>query len=266
MTTDLNTELYGLGIYQAKRKIELLGLKIGEIQYSESPIRRLTVLKARQRKSKNSSVPVVDLQLSGINPIKHLPSIYQNNDFLNKFLWVFQHLSYEITAVLDNLHLFLTPMEAPSDFVEWIATWFGLNIENLGDENSARLLLQNAVLLYRWRGTSKGLRAILKIVTGVEPEIFENSMPYGPYVISGGAVEGHVLNKLTANSYFTVYFPVEEHQFTPHIRARIVQIMKTEKPAHTQSYITYKIAEKAVRKSTVILDDTMLGGGDGMSI
>ena len=266
VAVDINSELYGLGIYHAKQKIQRMGFSLGNISYQESPIKRLMVLKAICREEADADIPMVDLHLTGSNPIKNLPSMYQSNDFLSRFLWVFQHMAYETTAILDNLHHFFTPMDAPNEFVEWIAAWFGLNLEHLGNEDTARFLLQNAVPLYRWRGTKKGLQAMLKIITGIEPIIEENSMPYGPYAIVGDGVEAHVLDRMTARNYFTVFFQVAEQHFSPQIRARIQDVIKTEKPAHTQCFLCYQVPEKPVRKTTVILADTMALGNDGMAI
>lgn len=263
---DLAAELRGLSVYEAKRKISLLGHRVGELNYVESPVRRLTVLAAKSRPVSGSEIAAVDLTLSGTNPIKYLPGIYQGNEFLTRFLWVFQHLAYDTTAILDNLHRYFTPVDAPREFVEWIARWFGLNLDHLGADDASVILLQNAVPLYRWRGTARGLKALLKILTGVEPEIYENQMPYGPYVISGTDVTAHVLDPLTAKCSFTVHFPVEEQSFSTSLRAQVSQVLKSEKPAHAQCFVTYKAPDREPRKTMVVTDSSQLPGLDGMML
>ncbi len=251
----------GLNVFDALKRIEASGLSLGELSYVDSNVRRLTVLDI-EPKAKDS--PCVDLTVAGLNPVRYLPSLYNSNDFLKRMLMVFQHVSYGTTTIMDNQYRYFTPMEAPMEFVRWMASWFGVSLDTAENDESTRLLVQYAVPLFRRRGTASGLRTILKIVTGIEPQILENTMPYGPYVISGSAIDAHVLDERTARSYFTVHFPVPEEKMGKERVMHISKLIQDEKPAHTECFVTFQAPEKAARKTTTIDDSTIMGQDDGI--
>ena len=130
----------GLDVYSAKNKIlslcpELSGNDI-EITYRESDSRRFVVFDCALVDGK------VMLYSTSKNPIRNLPSIYQENDFLRDFLMIFQHLSNDIAIKIDNMNELFRPMRCPSDFLNVLADWFGIDIELLGAEENKRLFLQ----------------------------------------------------------------------------------------------------------------------------
>jgi len=173
----------GLDIYRARKKILLEFPQLDEgninIRYVESPYPRFTVLNSTYNEEKGA----VDLEASSGNPIRHLPSNYQGNEFLRGFLMVFQHIANDTTITLDNMHEYFRPMESPSAFLPVLADWLGIHLDTLGGEEEVRRFLQYAIPLYRYRGTALGLRAHLAIVSGVVPEIIEGAVPYSAMLI-----------------------------------------------------------------------------------
>jgi len=86
----------------------------------------------------------------------------------------FDALVAPIWLALDNLDAYFDPALAPRDFVSMLAAWVGLPLDdNWRDEQSRRLVAQ-AIEMYRWRGTCRGLTALIEAYTGVTPTITES--------------------------------------------------------------------------------------------
>lgn len=125
-----------------------------------------------------------------------LPGLYQDEDFTRRFVAAFDDVLAPIIATLDNLHAYLDPRLAPTDFLEWLAGWVGLELDESWSEGRQRALVANSVGLYGRQGTVRGLRALVRIYTGVEPEIQETggvSWSSTPASEPPGSGEPHLL-------------------------------------------------------------------------
>ena len=147
--------------------------------------------------------------------IQYLPAIYQKNDFLRRFLLIFETLLAPIEELLEHTHEYFDPRYAPPEYLPWLASWVDLVLDENWPEERRRALIRRAVELYRWRGTRRGLRDYLQIYTGVEPEIHEHLTPE-----EGGPFRFTVVIHLPSGA------EVDEH--------RVRAIIEAEKPAHTQ--------------------------------
>jgi phage tail-like protein len=103
-----------------------------------------------------------------------LPALFQEDDFALRFTSAFDRSLAPIFATLDNLDSYLDPGIAPGDFLEWLAGWVGLALDETWSEAQRRDLVARAVELYRWRGTVRGLADQVAVFTGSPPEIEEN--------------------------------------------------------------------------------------------
>ncbi|MQA85089.1 MAG: phage tail protein I [Streptosporangiales bacterium] len=103
-----------------------------------------------------------------------LPGLYQDEDFTQRFVGAFDDVLAPVIATLDNLHAYLDPQLAPVDFLEWLASWVGLELDESWSEARQRALVARAVELYGRQGTVTGLRALVRIYTGVDAEIEES--------------------------------------------------------------------------------------------
>jgi phage tail-like protein len=115
-----------------------------------------------------------------------LPAMFADDDFAQRFTSAFDEVLAPVLATLDNFDAYLDPGTAPEDFVEWLAGWVGLALDDTWPSDRRRLLVSRAVPLYQWRGTVRGLAEHVAIYAGVEPEILENGgtawspVPGGP--------------------------------------------------------------------------------------
>lgn len=103
-----------------------------------------------------------------------LPSIYQQDDFTQRFMSGFDTVLAPIVTTTDNIASYFDPALAPLDFVAYLASWVGIELDETWTPAARRELVSRAVELYRIRGTVEGLRQQVAIYTGVEPEIEES--------------------------------------------------------------------------------------------
>ena len=103
-----------------------------------------------------------------------LPALFHEDEFAQRFTTAFDDVLAPIFSTLDNLDAYLDPAVAPLDFVELLASWVGVELDETWPEARRRELVSQAVELYRWRGTVRGLAALVTIYAGVEPEIEES--------------------------------------------------------------------------------------------
>jgi phage tail-like protein len=254
----------GLDVYRARKKISHefpeLDEKRIDLHYVESPYPRFTVLKSNYNEAKG----VIELEASSNNPIRHLPSNFQSNEFLRGFLMVFQHIMNDTAITLDNIHEYFRPMESPSGFLPVLADWFGIHLDTLGGEAEIRRFLQYAIPLYRYRGTALGLRAHLAIVSGVVPVIMEGKSPYlSMRIEEDSTMESSLFDSGDLENAFTIHFPVFRDKFDDALIRRLSLIVRREKPVHTKAFISFREAKRKQRKVTIIDNDTILGNEDG---
>ncbi|MBW4507282.1 MAG: phage tail protein [Scytonematopsis contorta HA4267-MV1] len=96
-----------------------------------------------------------------------LPEIYQRSDFINRLISIFEQSFEPSVQTFDSLWAYLDPLTAPSSFLPFLAKWVAWELNDRWDEKQQRRLIRNAVELYRWRGSKRGLRLYLHVFTGL---------------------------------------------------------------------------------------------------
>lgn len=107
--------------------------------------------------------------------LRYLPGIYQNDPFVGRFLLIFEAILDPLDRQVANLHHYFDAEIAPADLLPWIGGWLGLVMDERWPEKRRRELIASAASLYSWRGTARGLAEMLKLYTGIEPEIEQPS-------------------------------------------------------------------------------------------
>jgi phage tail-like protein len=264
---ELKKNCIGLDIYKARNRIRKILPELDEhcidITYRESDLPRYTVLDCRYDMHKNS----VMLYAASGNPITHLPSNYQENDFLQNFLMIFQHLNNEVGITIDTMYENFRPMECSAKFLPMLADWFGVDLNQLGGEDEIRKFLQYAIPLYRYRGTVLGLKAYLYIVSGIVPQIIEGCIPYDAMEFSEKTeVTANILEPEDNDSVFSVFFPVLSEEMDFGLIRRLARIIQAEKPVHTRCYLCFKKPGMTRRPVPVLTNDTVMGLDGGTLI
>ena len=157
----------------------------------------------------------------------YLPAHYQAapENFLNRFLLIFESLLAPDERTIGQFYYLLNPLTTPEELMPWLATWLSLVLNENWSAAARRTLMRRAAELYRLRGTRKGLSEYLKIYTGVEPQIVERwqAIPIRSYA----SLPEHV---------FLVIVPEDPAKFD---RSLIEAIIESEKPAHTSYYLEF---------------------------
>ncbi len=106
--------------------------------------------------------------------VEFLPRHYRSDEFLGRFLLIFQSALDAIEHSIDNTHLLLDPGLTPPELLEWLGSWLDLDLSSVTDAQTRRTLIERAVELYRWKGTRRGLRTELALRLNVPSLIVEN--------------------------------------------------------------------------------------------
>ena len=106
----------------------------------------------------------------------YLPGVSSRNDFLARYLLIFETIAEPVQRTVDNLPDHFDPSLAPPDFLPWLGSWLGLVLDERWPDAQRRELIRAAADLYRWRGTSRGLSEYIRVYTGITPEIVEPTL------------------------------------------------------------------------------------------
>ncbi len=246
-------DVVGRPLHKAQILLEDAGLVKVVTLYRESYEDRDTVLE--QRPTRGQMVyegTEVTIWIARRGYLEHLPAIYRRSDGVGRNLvrdlcFVFEHMFDSVEKNLTDGWRFYDPHVAPLDFLEWLSRWTAFGLDRDWPEPQKRALIKRAVDLYRIRGTKRGLALFLKLFTGHEPDIQENSWPFkGFRVEDEGAEHGArvgldsvILPPVDLAHCFIVDMPVKFDDVAPEMVIRIHQIIAMEKPAHTHYYLRF---------------------------
>ena len=96
-----------------------------------------------------------------------LPDLYREVDFVGRWLKVFELAFEPDVKTLDGLWAYLNPRLAPQGLLPFLAHWVGWQISPDLSLDQQRDLIAQALEIYRWRGTRRGLRLSLHLATGL---------------------------------------------------------------------------------------------------
>ncbi len=200
--------------------------------------------------------------------LQYLPAVYQDNDFLVRFLRVFEKIlsgiddevsaSQGIEQVLDTTHIHFDAYTTPSEFLHWLAGWVGLVFRGDWGIDDKRAILDEIVHVYPQRGTKQGLQQILRICGISVIDIIEWFELFQLGVRSRiGAetfIEGGPPYCFTLRAELP-YYGSELERKTQILRS----IIDLEKPAHTHYHLFFIVPSMQISVHSTIGRDTLLG-------
>lgn len=139
--------------------------------------------------------------------LDYLPPIYEEHPFLGQFLLAFEAMFAPIEQMVDNFDLYLDPCTAPEFFLDQLAAWIGLTLDEKWPSEQRRALLAEAAELYRRRGTRWSLSRHLEIYAGVTPEITEPEEQPHHFYVELRAPRGQHVNRATIDRIIRVNAP-----------------------------------------------------------
>jgi len=111
-----------------------------------------------------------------------LPAVYR--DFDPNALRVTAALDAVLAPIwqtIDCFDAYLDPAISPGDVLGWLAGWVGVVVDDNWHPDQLRRLVARSSDLYRWRGTLRGIAALVEAYTGLAAEVTDN----GGVVASG---------------------------------------------------------------------------------
>jgi len=203
--------------------------------------------------------------------LQSLPAIFSEDPLLGRFLLAFEQVLTglkgseeeprqgleEIIAAIPDL---FDPLATPREFLEWLAGWVALGLRADWREDQQRQFLANIVPLYRHRGTKQNLIELLKIYTGLEPEIAEGTNTIFQIGVHSTLGVDTQING-SAPHYFrvTVTIPNPDPATLQRQNQIVRALIDLEKPAHTayDYYPTHTTMQIGVHSQIGV--DTLLG-------
>jgi len=103
-----------------------------------------------------------------------LPPIYHDDSLTQGITAGLDEVLAPVFLALDNLDAYLSPAVAPPDFLEWLAGWVGVVLDETWSLERRRALVSEAAALYGLRGTVRGLVALVGLMLDGEVEVEES--------------------------------------------------------------------------------------------
>lgn len=107
--------------------------------------------------------------------LHQLPVGMVEDDFLARFLRIFQTIADTQLHQIDTIPHMFDPNVAPDNMVRALGAWIGIDWidSSLPDELQRRIVLEYSDLV-QWRGTARGLRQLLELIS-LEPAVVIDS-------------------------------------------------------------------------------------------
>jgi phage tail-like protein len=98
---------------------------------------------------------------------RRLPALYQDDDFVQQLLAGLDEVLSPVLCTLDNLDSYFDARLTPEDFLEFLAGWLGVELDETWPVERRRAVVAGAAGAYRLLGTVRGLRtAVSRLVDG----------------------------------------------------------------------------------------------------
>ena len=103
-----------------------------------------------------------------------LPGVFQGDSFTQRWCSAMDEVVAPVITTLDSFSAYLDPATAPEDLLPWLAGWMGIALDGHQSAERQRELVQIGVELLQWRGTARGVRAAVRALFDIEPELSES--------------------------------------------------------------------------------------------
>ncbi|MEV0746368.1 phage tail protein [Streptomyces sp. NBC_00184] len=152
-----------------------------------------------------------------------LPALYADDDLAQRFTAGLDTVLAPILSTLDNLPAYFDPALTPDDFLPWLSSWVGADLDPAWPADLRRAVVTRAVELHRWRGTRRGLAEHLRLCFGVEADIHDGGGAAWSSV-SGGQLPPAPTGELLVRVRAADGRPVDA--------ARVLAVVRASCPAH----------------------------------
>lgn len=105
--------------------------------------------------------------------LNYLPAIFSDDSFTERYLLVFESIFSPIMWMLDNYDYYLDPDTAPTEWLQWVSSWFDIIMLPELPIERQRAIARQLGWLFSRRGTRVGLQRLLELYFDFTPEIIE---------------------------------------------------------------------------------------------
>jgi phage tail-like protein len=174
-------------------------------------------------------------------------------DLIGRFLKIFEQAFEPVVHSLDAMWANLNPLTSPEAMLPFLAHWVGWTIIPSWNLAPQRRLICQAMELYRWRGTRRGLRLYLHAYTGLplddsvtdESKHISITEPFGSGFILGEAILGEAILGSGCPYHFNVHLRIDVNYPIERIDESVLhQIIQQEKPA----FCTYSLTIERINE------------------
>jgi len=173
------------------------------------------------------------------NYLKYLPEIYENDDFVGRFLMLIESFWKPISQQIDHMDLYFDPYLTPEVFIPWLSSWVGLPVDSLLPIERVRAILKNAMVFNQCRGTRQALQTYLEIYTSGKVEIQEKRSKN--FILGEKSDLGVEIALGTENQPNSILVHIDVpageleriHYSQEMYQRKMMSIVKTMVPAHT---------------------------------
>lgn len=234
--------------------------------------------------------------------VQYLPRVYQKGDeqtydsyFLGRFLKSFEQIlsgtseqkeTAGIEALLDTFDQYFNPSQTPPQFLQWLAGWVGLELEDTADfygdtdkeqkdtvpiqilpldrarSTINRNMIGNMLQLYEKRGTTSGLLEYLQHYVGEETTISINEYMETARIGGSRCIGVNTMVGSSRPTFFTVHamIPIHSRSMLQKKVELIHKVIENEKPFYTNYRLSVEIPAMRVGVHSRIGKETLLGG------
>ena len=229
--------------------------------------------------------------------LRYLPPVYREESasaaFLERFLSLFETILEGLDQQIDELHHHFDSRNTPAGFLQWLASWVGLTLDEDLREEQVRRFIQRSPSLYNRKGTPEALIEFLEIYTGRPVFLIEHLRGLKPIVLGdretgfilgnrtmllGGGPKGMRVGDTTIVGYaavrdrvadpeepflslarrFTVVFDMDPVEFQKR-EGTLQRIVTEQKPAHTSCTLRALRTQGEVGSAVLGVSGTVTG-------
>jgi phage tail-like protein len=212
----------------------------------------------------------LDLSFPRNTSLRMLPAIYSTaaggRDFNERLLSLFDAMRDEVKGEIQTLAAVIDPRTTDAatqrDFLDWLGTWFNLELFRAWPIARRRAVVHHAGELFRLRGTARGIERFVELALGRNITIVEGwvdrhwwfaggpllgaSVLFGPEIAGRAATDGtNVLSTKLIDSVPSVLldpFSTRANRMTVYVPCRseptdddltmLAEVLNVQKPAH----------------------------------
>lgn len=103
-----------------------------------------------------------------------LPRALASDDFVRRFVAMFEASSTDLQLRIDALGELLDPAMTPAEHLPWLASWLGRHLDGAVPPAQQRVAVSQAGPSLPWRSTPRGLRVLVESYTGAPATVTDS--------------------------------------------------------------------------------------------